>query len=180
MKIRMSSPPLIGLIAIYTCFAVQAASVQELSRSPLSCEVFCSTERPREGGARLILRSAGKLKFNESQLRLDWTVHKNGLATREFATFEPLRAGVRSAPRYAEQKAAATMDPEHKLEITDVQAGKDVLVITIEGLEPGLNYRWRLAPMTKSGWTKGEPLAACQAPVCPIDYVDENKLVKKR
>ena len=47
-----------------------------------------------------------------------------------------------------------------------------VLVNNVEGLEPGLNYIWRVVIETDDGSLVSETVT-CQAPVCPADIQEE-------
>lgn len=37
-----------------------------------------------------------------------------------------------------------------------------------EGIEPGINYYWRILTLTSNGWVPSET-ARCEGPICPVD-----------
>ena len=62
------------------------------------------------------------------------------------------------------QEKIASGEPTANAGIMPAAAANDpsrVVVVEIEGLQPGVNYFWRRTP--------GGPVVRCQAPVCPSD-----------
>lgn len=132
------------------------------SSNSLSCAVFCSDTRIGVSVAELTFSSAvGDL----SQLTLEVTVYKNGFEIGRFARVSPIRAGqafeiirppgeMGSAPGFDTLTLAAV-----RLETAGL------VTVRVEGLEPGLNYFWRVIP---AGGSATE-ITACQAVECPVD-----------
>lgn len=135
------------------------------SSTSLSCEVFCSDTRIGVSVAELTFSDdAGSL----SQLALEVTVYKNGFAIGRLARISPIREGqqfeIIRPP--GEMGSAPGFDT---LVVTAVrfQTGAGLVTVRVEGLDPGLNYIWRVRPTGGSG--TGTETTVCQAVECPID-----------
>lgn len=146
---------------------------KEKAVSRPGCEVFCSQFKLRTGNARISWETPKAL---EAHKRLDFTVHKNGFKTGAFASFPTLREKQEMTP-------ATMAQPEMRgvrafqLGLTEVKLAKQRgarASVVVEGLEPGLNYRWRVLTRTNDGWVPSETLV-CAAPVCPADMIQEKK-----
>jgi hypothetical protein len=153
--------------------------------------VSCSPDKPRTVIAEiswpLPQRAASRQALTEglAQQTLDVTTFKDGFASGVFAQLAGVRENQKFASRAAQPQLSATASLQ-SLTVTRVttlqdrlasggasrtaselmppSAGNDasrVVVVEIEGLEPGLNYYWRRA--------SGGPVVRCQAPVCPFD-----------
>jgi len=165
--------------------AAQPALASEEPR----CVMSCSATKPRTAVAEiswpLAQRAASRQALTDglSQQTLDVTTYKDGFTSGIFVQVSPVRAAQPFASRTAQppvsapslqslivtrvdtlQDRLATGASRTAPELMSPSAGNDagrVVVVEIEGLEPGLNYYWRRTP--------GGPVARCQAPVCPFD-----------
>jgi hypothetical protein len=136
-------------------------SVVAQSSTSLSCEVFCSDTRIGASVAELTFSGAGA---SLSQLVLKVTVYKNGFAIGRFATVTPIRAGQKfeiiRPP--GEAGSAPGLDT---LIVTAVRLQAGLVTVRVENLEAGLNYFWRVHPVSESG----TEITVCQAVECPVD-----------
>jgi hypothetical protein len=152
--------------------------------------VSCSPDKPRTVVAEIswpLPRPAANpqaLTEGLAQQTLDVTTFKDGFDKGVFAQLGSVRQNQAFTSRAAQPDVSSTASLQ-SLVVTKVStlqervssgargspsdlmppsAGNDasrVVVVEIEGLEPGLNYYWRRAP--------GGPVVRCQAPVCPFD-----------
>lgn len=131
------------------------------SSTSLSCEVFCSDTRIGVSVAELTFSGDTS---NLSQLVLEVTVYKNGFAIGRLARVSPIRAGQKfeliRPP--GETGSAPGFDT---LVVTAVRLQNGLVTVRVEGLEPGLNYFWRVHPTGGSG----TEITVCQAVECPVD-----------
>lgn len=153
------------------------------------CSVSCSPDKPRTVVAEISWpmpqRAASRQALTEgvAQQTLDVTTFKDGFSSGAFAQLSSVRENARFASRAAQpdptaaslqalsvtrvrtlQDRIASGASRSATELMSPTANDDasrVVVIEIEGLEPGLNYYWRR--------TAGGPVVRCQAPVCPFD-----------
>lgn len=163
------------------------------------CEAFCSDTKARTANARLswidpgvvIARAHGSARV-ELEQQVETTVFKNGFTNELFARFpavEPTPAGVPRTMELPGRRSAAPIPRAFDLRIigatrpraTGIGAAEIMRLspqqqetsIIVEGLEPGLNYWWRIRFRTSDGeWRLSEPIR-CEAPVCPADMLEE-------
>jgi hypothetical protein len=153
-----------------------------------TCQVICSADRPRTAVATISWRAAQPpanpqaLTTAMSNQRLEVTTFKDGFTRGAFAQLAP--GGNQTFAFRAPGAPQPPLTGLTALTVTKVSTAQDrltsgspnpgaftapaggvdpsqVVVVEIEGLEPGLNYYWRRAPTG--------PVARCQAPICPAD-----------
>jgi hypothetical protein len=153
-----------------------------------TCQVICSADRPRAAVASISWRVAQAppnpqaLATAMSDQRLEVTTFKDGFTRGAFAQLAPggnqsFAFSARGAPptalpgltaltvtKVSTAQERLTSGSPNPGAFTAPPAGVDptqVVVVEIEGLEPGLNYYWRRTPTG--------PVVRCQAPICPAD-----------
>ncbi len=154
------------------------------ARLTVECEVFCSAERLRTGNARLRWNVAGPALEGVASLaavkqNLEVTVYSGGFAKGLAATL-PIAAGASPDKPIAALEAPnrpglrayqlRVIEVEQPRTLEAVQGGGSTMGVVVEGLEPGMNYTWRLTIETPGGRVVS-PEASCEAPVCPADMV---------
>ena len=106
------------------------------------------------------------------------TVYKDGFAKGLSATL-PLGAASAERPIAAVVPATRPALRAYQLQIIEVErpralesaaGGGSETGVIVEGLEPGMNYTWRVAVETPDGNVVSAPVT-CQALVCPADMV---------
>ena len=174
-----------------TAAALQApAAAQGVAGDAPDCQVACSPTKPRTVVATItwpLTQAAANpqaLSAGMTEQHLDVTTFKDGFSRGVFAQLTPVRENQPFALQ-APQAEPSGVPSLRALSVTRVSTlqerissgavGADtalmppsaandpnrVVVIEVEGLEPGLNYFWRRTP--------NGPVARCQAPVCPAD-----------
>ncbi len=157
----------------------------------VTCEVFCSETKLRTGNARiswtLAAGPAGPEAFglgdmSSAEQRLETTVFKKGFDKNLYASFPTLDRGTAMQPALGSSMEPGAMRA-YQLQIIEVErpAGLDTLTaggamqtdMVIEGLEPGMNYTWRVVIETEDGEMVSKTVT-CQAPVCPADIREED------
>ncbi len=138
----------------------------------LVCQVSCSPTKLRTGVATVswAVRPGSGTRAQREQA-LDMSVFPDGFNTGAYARLFPLQRGgpftpiptrgpspTESAPRAFQVEAAEAR--------TVPQANR--VVVRVEGVEPGLNYFFRVASPTR-GEGESSPPISCTAPVCPAD-----------
>lgn len=174
----------------------QLAGAQDtLPQVSLTCEVRCSPTKLRTAIA--VIRWSGPAEKvgaaalaggAPSDVALDVTVFRNGFARNRFTSFNGLAAGATTL-RKAEPRGFASTDPPIKaldnLQVVNVQGSAaqpgpmatlgtpetGLVMVEIEGIEPGMIYQWRL----RIPGLAQEVFARCEAPVCPADLKEEPK-----
>lgn len=145
-----------------TSMTLQANSIE------LKCETSCSQTKARTSQAILTFKaSEGQL----SQIALETTVFSEGFAQGILARLTGIsRDGKFLVVRPENQRNVSGLS---SLTIAGVEVSEPtgLVRVTIEGLEPGLNYQWRLRSLDLA--TSLSDTAVCQAPVCPFDEVEE-------
>jgi hypothetical protein len=151
-----------------------------------SCEVFCSQTKPGVSNARIRWSLTGaaladaKLKaLSAAPQNLDVTVFYNGLDKGLYVTL-PISG------KFPQRAVAAQLPPKqaslraYQIQIVEGgppkdappgQAAERALTehnVVVEGLEPGVNYTWRVTVGSPAGKLTSEPVT-CQAPTCPVD-----------
>lgn len=136
----------------------------------LECTVFCSETKLRTSVAEITWPSSEE---SLSRQVLEVTVYKNGFTRGTYATLAPVQRGQKFSLQRIGDRREHVRGLE-RLVITDVYFSKKrggLAVVRVEGLEPGLNYFWRL----RSGAGDGAPaLTRCQATECPADMEKEH------
>src|SRR5438105_4519711 len=153
------------------------------------CVTSCSLDKPRTVVASISwplpqpAADRQALATGIASERLDVTTFKDGFSRGVFAQLAPVRENqpfglAPNAPQAPVpslrglsvtrvttlQEKIASGEPDANAGIMPAAAANDpsrVVVVEIEGLQPGVNYFWRRTP--------GGPVVRCQAPVCPSD-----------
>ena len=153
-------------------------------RLTVAVEVFCSDTKLRTSNARVrwsmpgaALAASGLTRLTAATQSLEATVYKNGFdkgllvslpispATPDRPVMPRVRTG--QPPVRAFQIALIGVEQPRA---TLAPGAADEMGTVVEGLEPGVNYTWRLAIDTPSGQIVSPPTTS-QAPVCPADLV---------
>lgn len=151
-----------------------------------ACQMTCSPDKPRTAVASISWSVAQPvtdpqaLTAGMTQQSLEVTTFKDGFQRGAFAQLAPganQTFGFRAAP--AQPSNLPGLTGLSVARVTTLQdritagapsglmppsANNDpnrVVVVEVEGLEPGLNYYWRRTPQG--------PVVRCQAPICPSD-----------
>lgn len=168
-------------LVLVSCFSISAEAQRRRNRfrqqapssTALECRVFCSDEKLRTPVAELTWRSTQALL---SAVRIEVTVYKDGFKTGAYASLDS-NQGNRS---YQSQKGRGGQDlipGLSQLVVVDVRSLRErpgLVAVRIEGLEPGLNYFWRVVSKANGRQMAGVT-ARCQAPVCPADMQPNQK-----
>jgi hypothetical protein len=170
------------------------AGVPEVTEEPadraesglaLTCEVFCSPTKLRTSNARICWNlppSAFEGRSPETiGQSLQTTVFKNGFEKGLFVTL-PVTATTRERPITPIPAPKQGRLRAYQIQIIDIErrksaqlpAGGAGVCVVIEGLEPGVNYTWRIQADTAAGKVVS-PSVRCQAQVCPADLVRETR-----
>ena len=153
-----------------------------------ACQMTCSPDKPRTAVASISwsvaqpVTNPQALSAGVAEQTLDVTTFKDGFQSGSFAQLTPganRTFAFRAAPaqpsnlpgltalsvtRVATLQDRIAARPGADRELMPPAANNDpnrVVVVEIEGLEPGLNYYWRRSPQG--------PVVRCQAPICPSD-----------
>lgn len=142
---------------------------QQTPSAAFECRVFCSEEKLRTPVAELTWRST-EARLRTS--RIEVTVYKDGFQTGKYVALGSTK-GERSyqLPQVKQVQTQELIPALRELvvvEASSLKARPGVVAVRIEGLEPGLNYFWRVVSTT-NGRQIAEGTARCQAPVCPAD-----------
>ena len=187
---------LLGALLACSYLAAQTGTPPEGSENEgaagivVTCEVFCSETKLRTANARINwtlaagpggLEALGLGDMSSGEQRLETTVFKNGFDKNLYASFKTLERGTGIQPVMESAMESGTMRA-YQLQIIEVErpAGLEALTTggamqtgtVIEGLEPGMNYTWRVVIETDDGQMISKTVT-CQAPVCPADFREE-------
>jgi len=138
----------------------------------LQCRITCSVDQPGVPVAELTWSSPrdNRLKGLAAQ-QVHATVYKDGFEKGNHVVVEPTGAGQEFQPAARGKK----LPPGLKLRTTAVEGavtrGREPpsrTTIKVEGLEPGLNYFWRVSSRAGSQ-VVNTGAVRCKVPVCPVD-----------
>lgn len=170
--------------------AAQAPAQTTDARLTVTCEVFCSDVKMRTSNARLrwtLADGAPQTAAPTTALRslanttqsLETTVFSGGFEKGLFVT---LPVGPASADRPVQATrgpaAAQLQRRAFDIQLIEVESPADARTAgaqsgaVVEGLEPNVNYTWRLGVDTPAGRVYSEPIM-CRPRVCPADLVDD-------
>jgi hypothetical protein len=174
-------------------------AAREEARLTVTVEPFCSDTKLRTSNARIrwsmpgeALAATGMKSLVEANQSLEATVYKNGFqkgllvsVPLSQATHErPLAAHLegKNAKLRAFQFSVIEVGPsketgQPKAELA--AAGGGEMSAVVEGLEPGVNYTWRIAVETTSGRIVSAP-ASGEASVCPADMVPTTAVPRRK
>jgi hypothetical protein len=157
---------------------------------PLTCETFCSPTKLRTAVARLSwtdpnlrLAEPSEARAAPAPVTIQTTVFKDGFDDQLFATI-PTAPDARAEPAFEtppegpqslrafDLRLTGIVRPEiageFSSEATPRSSEQQQTSVTIENLEPGLTYFWRLS-FTRNGEQVLSETAACPAPICVAD-----------
>jgi hypothetical protein len=163
----------------------------------LMCETYCSRTKLRTANAQIrwidpnvTLGDRADATGGPIEQELQTTVFQNGFTDGRFATFpslDPSGDTPQVAPARDGQQQPTRLRA-FDLRIVGVtrpratgEAGRDILKLSpeqratsvvVEGLEPGLTYRWRIRFRSNADWQTSDPVI-CVAPICPADMREE-------
>jgi hypothetical protein len=181
---------LLVLIILLSSFSISVEAQRRRSRfrqqttaSPaFECRVYCSDEQLRTPVAELSWRSS-EARMGETQIEV--TVYKDGFKKGLYATLDSSK-GSRSFQSQKSRVAQDLIPGLSQLVVVDTSNLADpsnpsnlrvrsgMVAVRIEGLEPGLNYTWRVVSKASGRQVTGVT-ATCQAPVCPADMQPDEK-----
>jgi hypothetical protein len=140
----------------------------------LVCQVSCSPTKLRTGVATLswAVRPGSGTRAQQEQA-LDMSVYPDGFATGAYARLFPLQRGGPFTPPPTRGPGPSPLESApraFKVEAAEARAVPESnrMVVRVEGVEPGLNYFFRVASPTRGEGEATEPVT-CTAPVCPAD-----------
>jgi hypothetical protein len=158
---------------------------QSAQAGDVVCETYCSpTSRTPVAEIRWVVSTqpaaAESLRTLASQQNIEAAVNEDGFERGRFVRLSSVAPQARFAP--ASPAAAGTalpglgsltvnavsssQDAPGALRLaTPAEAGRENVVLQVQGLQAGMNYYWRVRPPTQ-----GEPqVVMCRAPICPSD-----------
>jgi len=138
----------------------------------LQVEVSCDPIRIRTPIARVSWEPSGKTLQTD---RLDVTVYKDGFQIGVYASASSFRPELKFALSKSD-KAAAFRPPGLDLLIrkAEMPSQSRRVSVTVEGLEPRLNYFWRVLS-AGAGQSVSSEIVRHQAPVCPADLREDQR-----
>ena len=183
----------LGLPAVLT--GQMAVAEGQADVNSFRCEAYCSQTKLRTVNAKLTwigpgmpLGPSALADRQVEQEQIETTVFKNGFKKNLHASFSTLDPDTPNAMAIPGRTGSAPMLPAYNLKLIGAQQPivsgaaarasiaespeKQERSVIVEGLEPGLTYRWRLRFRTVDGWTESQTIA-CEAPVCPADLQEE-------
>jgi hypothetical protein len=201
----MRSTSLRFTIFVLTCPAVAkyggdtralAQTAQQVPRVESSLtvtvDVFCSDTKLRTSNARIrwsmpraALEASGLVNLAAAKQSLEATVYKDGfekgllvsLPISQATPDRPVAALVQEKQPKPRAFQFSLINIEHPKAVLAGEGGE--MGAVVEGLEPGVNYTWRIAIETASGRIVSAPVTS-QAMVCPADMVPTPSVPKKR
>ncbi len=143
----------------------QQRSLTQESTVEITAE--CSLLKPRTG---LVTINWKEQQRSFAEYRLDLTTRKGGFDNELFATVWPIRYGNESKLINRKRYPSEDLTRGLKLSTSAVNPSRNSSpsTVTLEGLEPGINYFWRVLRRDESGWTTSEVIRI-EAPTCPVD-----------
>jgi len=173
LPIRFSSVAtvLLGVGSLMAQGPVKQPDLKIVPRG-LQVEVSCSPTKIRTPIARISWEGSEETLQGQ---RLDVTVYKDGFSRGVYASLSSVRPSERFVIPRAE-KALAYRPPGLDLVVSNVETSRQTRrpAVVVEGLQPGLNYFWRIVAETK-GLSVSSEVVRQQAPVCPADLREEPK-----
>jgi hypothetical protein len=158
----------------------------------VTVEVFCSETKLRTSNARIRwsmpregLEASGLASFAAAKQSLEATVYKDGFE-KGLLVSVPISRATPDRPVAVQVQEKQPKLRAFQFSLIDIEQPKAALAAegaemgaVVEGLEPGVNYTWRIAIDTPSRRIVS-PSATSQAMVCPADIVPTPSVPKKR
>jgi len=162
--------------------------------SKLSVEVepYCSETKLRTSNARIrwsmpkeALEAHKLTAFAGAKQSLEATVYLQGfekgllvsVPLAQASPERPLRALVEEKKPKVRAFQFSVIGYEQAKEARTLEGGGAGMSAVVEGLEPGVNYTWRIAIETESGQIVSESMTS-RAVVCPADMAPERPAAK--
>lgn len=166
--------------------AAAPAAAQPADAGQLVCETYCSPDEPGTPVAevRVVVSApaAGSenLRKAAAAQNVEATVHEDGFDRGLFVRLPSVAPQARFAragqpadakplpglDRLTVSAVATSQDPAGALRLArPAESGRENVVLQVQGLQPGMNYYWRVqAPSAR-----GPQVVMCRAPICPAD-----------
>ncbi|MEK7408166.1 MAG: hypothetical protein AAB225_24105 [Acidobacteriota bacterium] len=175
-----------------------AASLAQEPEAELVCQSYCSPVKPGTPVIEVRWRlSPGPLAPADVRARLnqqsvDVTVYSDGFQRGLFANLPAVKPKAVFALRRPAGVALKHIPGLEKLTVSDVVTSRDSnraarlrlfvaepgspesVVIRVEGVDPGMNYSWRV-PTLEGGRT----VVTCRAAICPVDRQEVPRAVPR-
>lgn len=142
-------------------------------RTTLNAKASCSKAKPGTAIAELVLntmRQEASRYLDVATVRVDVTTVRNGFDSGLSLAIWPSKADLET------KSSDHRIDPIKPLRIVpssttaqDRNVGSPTTRFTVENLQPGVNYFWRLEVPTPQGTHKTN-IVMTTGPVCPIDW----------
>jgi len=173
--------------------AVAQTQAREEQRITITADSFCSDTKLRTSNARIrwsmpgaALEAAGVGNFSTAKQSLEVTVYKNGFEKGLLASV-PIPQATPERPLAAQAQQKRPIPRAFQFSLIEVEQPKTSpaaeasteMGAVVEGLEPGVNYTWRIAIETSSGKIVSAPVTS-QATTCPADMAPAPSARKKR
>lgn len=178
-------------LAIVTFGGETRAFAQAAQQTPrvephltITVEMFCSDTKLRTSNARIrwsmpkaALDASGLASFAGAKQSLETTVYKNGF-DKGLLVFFPVSPATPDRPVVPQAQTRQPPVRAFQISLIEVEQPRTALSpnaaiemgAVFEGLEPGVNYTWRIAIDTGTGRIVS-PSVTSQAWVCPADLV---------
>lgn len=168
-------------------------TVREEPRLKVSAEVFCSETKLRTSNARIrwsmnaeALEASGVKSFSTATQSLEATVYKNGFEKGLLASI-PISHATRDRRVAAQAQGKSSKLRAFQFSLIEVDEPKTAvgpegggeMAAVVEGLEPGVNYTWRIAIETAAGRIVSAPTTS-QAQVCPADFAPTTSVPRRK
>jgi hypothetical protein len=139
----------------------------------LRVELSCSETKLRTSVAKLSWSSDPQLHARQ---RIDLTAHQDGFERGLYASLWPLQRGQEPQASALARRQERFSDPSllPRLEELAEPARQRARSARLEGLEPGVIYRFRIATWTGQSWTSG-PGVEAEGPLCVADLDEETE-----
>jgi hypothetical protein len=137
-------------------------------------EVSCSEIKPRTLVATLKWKGAKNIFARQ---RLDATIHKGGFKKDAFTSLWPIKSDQKfqSISKVKNSNLSVSKSLYLNTVKADFDPEKETASVKLEGLEPGVNYFWRILTLVdEKGWISGA-VVRTNGIICPADIVNEKK-----
>ncbi len=163
-----------------------ASGAQSAEAGDMVCQTYCSPLEPGMPVAeiRFVLAAqpagAENLRKLAAGQNVDATVYEDGFDRGLFVRLPSVTPQARFAPagqpagakplpgldRLIVNAMSTSQDAAGALRLASpAEGGRENVVLQVQGLQPGMNYYWRVRPASQA-----EPqVVMCRAPICPTD-----------
>jgi hypothetical protein len=184
----VAAPACVSPIAETPDFLGPVASVTQNGVGQVQCVAYCRKDKPRTPVVEVRWRvstqplSANEMALRMNQQNLEVTVYKDGYGRGLYASLPSAAPTERFLMNADSPQAQSQIPGLSHLVVTDVVTSKEPekgpnfelfaagldsaewIIVKIEGVEPGLNYYWRLPSVAGN-----QTVVSCRASVCPGD-----------